>query len=72
MKKSVEITTPIPSADDVAARLRVSKTRRQALYAIVDSKYRDTNGSIRTKRGDATLGTLRQANGIGKKSKAVA
>jgi len=72
MKKSVEITTPIPSADAVAARLGVSKTRRQALYAIVDGRFRDMNSTIRSKRSDTTLGTLRKDHGNSKKSKAVA
>jgi len=68
MKRSVEITTPIPSADRVAARLGMSKNRQRILYDIVnketisrkktvmskglDGRHRDENGQISEKHGN--------------------
>jgi hypothetical protein len=56
MKRTVEITTPIPTDDRVAERLGVSKARQRTLRAIVDSQFRAT-------RGDTKVGTLRRPSG---------
>jgi hypothetical protein len=56
MKRSVLITTPIPSADEVAESLGISKSRMKTLRDIVD-------GRLREKRGDTQVGTLRQTYG---------
>jgi len=66
MKNSVTITTPIPTAEQVADRLGISKARRQRLYAIVDSKtvgihqsHHSSNGQILHK-AYRKLGTSRK------------
>jgi hypothetical protein len=56
MKRTVEITTPIPTADRVAERLGVSKARQRTLRAIVDGQFRAT-------RGNTKVGALRHPSG---------
>jgi hypothetical protein len=56
MKRPVLITTPIPSADEVAESLGISKSRMRTLHEIVD-------GRLREKRGDTQVGTLRRTYG---------
>jgi hypothetical protein len=79
MKRFVEITTPIPTVDEVAESIGVSKSRLKRLQRIVDGTYvpkrsedmatgldgrhRDRNGRISEKRSDTKIGTLRAEYG---------
>ena len=79
MGRSVEITTPIPSAEEVAKSLGISKSRLRRLQQIVDGTYppkrhkdiatgldgrhRDGDGRTGEKRGDTKIGALRAKYG---------
>jgi hypothetical protein len=68
MARSVLITTPIPSADEVAERIGLSKTGQRMIRKIIDEAYpssrlskpskgldgrhRDSDGRITAKRAD--------------------
>jgi hypothetical protein len=72
MKRPVLISTPIPSADEVAKSLGIGKSRLRRLRQIVDGyhsssrvkdmasgldgRQRDTNGRISERHGDRKLG----------------
>jgi hypothetical protein len=87
MSRSVYITTPIPTLDEVGKSLKMSKARQQRLIEIVTSsapvrfsvRRRDASGSIdgraRNRNGNAKLSTLRigpKSSMLSKKSKHVA
>jgi hypothetical protein len=59
MKQSAVITTPIPSADEVATRLGLSEERKRFIRDLVHN----SDGSLRQKRGDTRVGTLRDIYG---------
>ena len=87
MGRSVYITTPIPTLDEVGKSLKMSKARQQRLIEIVTSsapvrfsvRRRDASGSIdgraRNRNGNAKPSTLRigpKSSVLSKKSKHVA
>jgi hypothetical protein len=71
MGRSVYITTPIPTLEEVGKRLKMSKARQRRLIEIVrgsatvqlSGRHRDAAGSIdgrlRNRNGDAKLSTPR-------------
>ena len=66
MSHSVKITTPIPSPEDVAFSLGVSRSRLDELLALVDrgAKYR-SEGSVHFK-GNSTKRAFKKATSKGR------
>jgi hypothetical protein len=62
MPRSVKITTPIPTLDEVGDSLGLSKARRNRLLAIVRSTTNDKFVTRRSKSDKAVAGT-RKSNG---------
>jgi hypothetical protein len=73
MKRSVEITTPFPSVEEVAKSLGMSKSRLRKIQQIVDGtvkqkrgggsakgRHRGATGQIKEKRDNTAAGTSHQ------------
>jgi hypothetical protein len=81
MGRSVTITTPIPSLEEVGKRLKMSKARQQRIIEIVRSsatgrfveRRRDASGLVdghsRNRNGNAKLTPLRSSSKVSALSK---
>ncbi|MBT9329454.1 hypothetical protein [Paracidobacterium acidisoli] len=59
MSQSVEITTPILSAEQVAKRLGVSRKRQKALFRLVDESL--TSGRLQSRTGKKRMSAAHPA-----------
>jgi hypothetical protein len=60
MARSVEITTPIPTLDEIGDRLGMSQARRTRVHKIIRNS---STGKFTTPRSDATSARARKTDG---------